>query len=615
MGSHLLPNFTPFDLGIASTDKKVFLYVNLLGQSTEPLFVSESSDGLRFKSSKKSSSIKREDGKNESTLFARDFRISKVGMEHILFYKDNANSLYLARSKDLLKWEGLQKIEGISETAVLVPNYTLDGKYVCFYGERSIKVAYSSNLKQWKEEEEVLSPQNNYFDRYPLKIGNVFNTNEGILLFYYTKEHYREGLLYSVGIALFDKENPTKLIARSQKPILTQQLETSQGELYPLGVIEFKNNLLFYFGVRGKSVYMINYGNFTNIFSQLPGKTKPRLEKYSQNPIITPIMHHAWQSNGTFNPAAVNNEEGTHFIYRAMGEQNTSVLGYAKSSNGLDIDYRSDKPIYVPRKSFEIPGGSAKKWFMSGGGYGGCEDPRVTWIKEDDRYYLTYVAYNGVHAPRVAFSSISGEDFRKQQWNWSMPRLISRPNIVNKNAVLFPEKIKGKYVMMHRIFPNILLDFLDDLDFKNPRFLKGEYKITPTVDGWDSRKVGAGPPPIRTKDGWLLIYHAVDDRNDSQYKIGAMLLDLEQPWKVLYRSQSPILEPDQWYENEGFKSGVVYPCGAVIRDNVLFVYYGGADKFICVASRNLTDFLKELKANHKTTMKNEFIPKNVLYHA
>src|SRR5690606_21266786 len=117
----------------------------------------------------------------------------------------------------------------------------------------------------------------------------------------------------------------------------------------------------------------------------------------------------------------------------------------------------------------------------------------------------------------------------------------------------------------------------------------------PRENAWDSRKAGAGPPPIKTKDGWLLIYHAVDDRDDRQYKIGAMLLDLEDPTKVLYRSNMPILHPTEWYENEGFKAGVAYPCGAVVVDDHLYVYYGGADSYVCVAARNLEEFLEELK--------------------
>jgi predicted GH43/DUF377 family glycosyl hydrolase len=163
--------------------------------------------------------------------------------------------------------------------------------------------------------------------------------------------------------------------------------------------------------------------------------------------------------------------------------------------------------------------------------------------------------------------------------------------------VIFPEKINNKYVIFHRIFPDILIDFVDDLNFDGSRWLKGEYRIPPRENMWDSRKLGAGAPPIKTKDGWLLIYQAVDDRDPGRYKIGAMLLDLNDPTKVLRRTNNPILEPTEKYENEGFKGGVTYPCGAVEINGTLFVYYGAADSVVGVATMNLNLFLAELIHN------------------
>ena len=217
---------------------------------------------------------------------------------------------------------------------------------------------------------------------------------------------------------------------------------------------------------------------------------------------------------------------------------------------------------------------------------------------------MTYVAYDGHSHPRVALSSIRLDDFLKHKWNWKKPVLISPPYIVDKNACILPEKINGKYVIFHRVFPNILIDFVDDLDFDGKtRWLVGQYKIPTRAlsSDWDSLKVGCGPPPIKTKDGWLLIYQAVGANDESRYKIGAMLLDLKDPTKVLARTRNPILEPVAACENEGCKSGVVYPCGAVIIKDRLFVYYGGADMFVCVASTMLTHFLEELVTNHKET--------------
>jgi beta-1,2-mannobiose phosphorylase / 1,2-beta-oligomannan phosphorylase len=333
------------------------------------------------------------------------------------------------------------------------------------------------------------------------------------------------------------------------------------------------------------------------------------LERFSGNPILTPDARHAWETKGVFNPAALYENGRVHLLYRALGDADVSVLGYASSDDGFHFNERLPYPVYVPREPFEgvshapnVPPGTPGLYISGGGEMGGCEDPRLTRI--GDTVYITYVAYDGRTQPRVALSSISYKDFLNRNWNWKNPILISPPHIVDKNACLLPEKISGKYVIFHRIFPNILIDFVDDLDFDGKtRWLTGQYEIPVRAlsSDWDSLKVGCGPPPLKTKDGWLLIYQAVGAIGDYRYKIGAMLLDLKDPTKVLARSKSPILEPEAWYENSGFKSGVVYPCGAAIINQRLFVYYGGADTVVCVASVKLNGFLEQLSANHNET--------------
>jgi predicted GH43/DUF377 family glycosyl hydrolase len=331
------------------------------------------------------------------------------------------------------------------------------------------------------------------------------------------------------------------------------------------------------------------------------------LERFEGNPILKPDNRHSWETKGVFNPAAIYEGGSVHLLYRAIGETDVSVLGYASSLDGLHISERLDKPVYLPREPFEgvsplhpYVSQPAGIYVSGGGGMGGCEDPRLTKIS--DRVYMTYVAYDGHSHPRVALSSIHIDDFLSKKWNWQKPVLISAPYIVDKNACILPEKINGKYVIFHRVFPNILIDFVDNLDFDGKtRWLEGQFKIPTRVlsSDWDNLKVGCGPPPIKTKEGWLLIYQAVSTFDESRYKIGAMLLDLKDPTRVLARTISPILEPLASYENDGFKSGVVYPCGAVVIKERLFVYYGGADTFVCVASAKLEPFLRELITNHK----------------
>lgn len=322
------------------------------------------------------------------------------------------------------------------------------------------------------------------------------------------------------------------------------------------------------------------------------------LIRFEGNPILEPRQQYSWESKAVFNPGAIYLNGKVHIVYRAIGDSDTSVLGYASSSDGLNIDERLDQPIYAPREPFEGVHYSSHSLpyymsYASGGGIGGCEDPRLTRI--GDRIFMAYVAYDGYSPPRVALTSILTSDFLSRKWRWASPVLISPPGIVDKNACIFEELIGGKYVIMHRIFPDILIDFVDNLDFDGKtKWLKGDFSISPRADYWDSRKIGAGPPPIKTDKGWLLIYHAVDDSDPGYYKIGAMLLDLRDPTRVIALLNKPILRPEARYETEGNKANVVYPCGAVKIGESVFVYYGGADTVVCVATAKLDDILREL---------------------
>jgi len=346
------------------------------------------------------------------------------------------------------------------------------------------------------------------------------------------------------------------------------------------------------------------------------------LERFDGNPILEPEPKHWWESKAVFNPGTIYVDGKAHIVYRAIGESDVSVLGYASSVDGFHIDERLHEPIYVPREPFEGAGllystsryrqvtyvpTENEEYYVSGRGWGGCEDPRLTRI--DDMIFLTYVAFDGYSPPRVALTSIHIDDFLAKNWQWKKPVLISPPGVVDKNACILPEKINSKYVIFHRIFPDILIDFVDDLDFDGTtKWLKGEFKIRPRAAYWDSRKVGAGAPPIKTKDGWLLIYHAVDERDPGRYKMGMMMLDLKDPSKVLFRSEEPILEPQARYENEGWKAGVIYPCGTVVIKDRLLVYYGGADKFACIASAKLGELLDQLVSVREQVPGPVFVP-------
>ncbi len=326
-------------------------------------------------------------------------------------------------------------------------------------------------------------------------------------------------------------------------------------------------------------------------------KSRPvKLSRSVKNPILKPRRDKYWESEGAFNPTAVKIKDKVHILYRATGGDGISRIGYASAQNGTDIDFRSDKPIYVPREPFEGavsvgPGFSEDVW-GSGGGWGGCEDPKATIL--DDKIYMTYVANNGWGPQRVALTSISRDDFEKKRWsNWRKPKLISRPNEINKSAVILPKRIKGKVVVFHRVYPDILVDYMDDLEFAGGRYLETKAKIPIRKNYWDSHKISIGATPIETEHGWLTIYHAVDKKDSGKYKIGAMLLKKDEPHIVLARSDEPLLSPDAPYEND-WKPGIAYPSGAVVLGDKLHVYYGGGDKYVCVATAPVKQILDYL---------------------
>jgi len=153
----------------------------------------------------------------------------------------------------------------------------------------------------------------------------------------------------------------------------------------------------------------------------------------------------------------------------------------------------------------------------------------------------------------------------------------------DKDACILPEKINNKYFVLHRIGRDICGDFLPSLDFKKHKVTKCIKIIGPRPGMWDGIKVGIAGPPIKTKKGWLLLYHGISKENHT-YRVGALLLDLKDPTIVLARSTDPIFEPQESYEKVGVVNGVVFPCGMIEVGKLLFVYYGGADTVIGVAT-------------------------------
>lgn len=334
----------------------------------------------------------------------------------------------------------------------------------------------------------------------------------------------------------------------------------------------------------------------------IPPKLLPEfltLAKSSHNPILKPGMH-PWTAEAVLNPAAAVIGGRTHLVYRAIGIDGVSRLGYASSKDGIVFDERLPYPAYAARNPGGGMPGSRRRYspvlYPSGGSWGGCEDPRMVVI--DGHVYVTFNMFEDWKL-RVGVISMSEEDFLAKRFHrWEGPIILTHSDR-EKNWMLFPEKFAGQFAVLHSIIGDdehhVRVEFIDDLaDLAQRRFTSPDPQQVPDASiAWHSHVRSAGPPPVRTNRGWLLFYHAHDAREPSRYKLGAMLLDLVDPTKVLSRAIAPVISPDEPYENHG-KPGIVYACGAVVRDGKLFVYYGGADKVVCVATAPLDAFLDAL---------------------
>ncbi|HYT46028.1 MAG TPA: glycosidase, partial [Methylomirabilota bacterium] len=225
----------------------------------------------------------------------------------------------------------------------------------------------------------------------------------------------------------------------------------------------------------------------------------------------------------------------------------------------------------------------------------GIEDPRLVTI--DNEIFLTYVVLSD-YVAKGAISSSSALATTNDFHNHTRLGIISSKGSDNKDVVLFPEKINQKYLVLHRPRnwvgskfgvdkPSIWIAEGNSLsNFENHTLL-----MKPEQD-WEELKIGSGPPPIKTKHGWLLIYHGVD--KDLVYRAGAAILDLDNPVKVLARTKEPILQPEEPYERIGDVNNVVFPTGACVIDERLHVYYGGADKVCCLAVVELNALLEHI---------------------
>jgi beta-1,2-mannobiose phosphorylase / 1,2-beta-oligomannan phosphorylase len=318
------------------------------------------------------------------------------------------------------------------------------------------------------------------------------------------------------------------------------------------------------------------------------------LKRYNKNPVLIPNESNWWESKAVFNCATLYDGDKVHMLYRAVGEYENYIsrIGYAYSKDGFYFT-RRDEIAISPTEEYE-------KY--------GIEDPRIVEI--DHQAYISYVILSGYVRDRPLASTALATT--TDYIDYTRLGIITSKESDNKDVVLFPEKINEKlsngeekmtYFFLHRPSswigsaygvdrPSIWLGEGNSLtNFeKHTLLLKPEEK-------WESLKVGAGTPPIKTKHGWLVIYHGVS--NDRVYSAGAAILDLKEPGKVVGRTKKPILEPEETYERHGDVDNVVFPTGACVIDGKLFVYYGGADKVCCLATADLNELVDcILQGNH-----------------
>lgn len=544
-----------------------------------------------------------------------DPRVTKIDDKYYIFYTalsefppvPSGIKIGVAVSSDLKNFEKHQVTHFNSKAMVLFPR-KINGKLMAILTINTDMPPAKIAVADFDNESQIWSKD--YWDKWALSIdlntlplqrtkndhievGAVpVETEYGwIFIYSYITNYFSPPATFGIEAVLMDANDPLRVIGRTSQPLLTPQADYElhgdiQNVIFPTGAMLDGDDFMVYYGAADTTACMASCKIELLIKQMLPKKPVlvQKLERFEDNPIIEPIPTNYWESKATFNPGAFHWGGKVHFLYRAMSQDNTSVFGYASSLDGFHIDKRLDKPVYIPREEFEQ---------KSQPGNSGCEDPRITKI--GDTLYICYTAYNGNTPPRVALTSISIDDFLSKRWNFSTPILISLPNVSDKDACIFPEKIKGKYMILHRIEPNIWIDFVDDLKFEGNKLLDGNIFASPTPDKWDSDKIGIAGPPLETSKGWLLIYHGIS-KQDHKYRLGAMLLDLDNPTDIIARTDSFILEPQLTYEKTGIVGNAVFSCGSAIVQNTLFVYYGAADRVIGVATANLDDFLDDLLA-------------------
>ena len=330
-----------------------------------------------------------------------------------------------------------------------------------------------------------------------------------------------------------------------------------------------------------------------------------KLKKYENNPILKP-RGEGWESLCVLNPAVIYDEDDKLFkmLYRAAGndEEHYIYLGLATSKDGYNFERCFDKPVLSP----DINGAD-----------GGCvEDPRL--IKMGGYYYLTYASrtfapgrywredkkyfgFQPEYGPKFLIynNSVTHLAISRDLVNWKKLGRITDTRYDDRDVYIFPETIGGKFVKLSRPMercgegypnpaPGIWISYSTDLlEWGEPKLLmQGN-------EWWEDKKIGGSTPPVRCKYGYMILYHGVSTRDDG-YRVGAVIVDKDNPEKIVARTKDFIMEPEFDFETKGYYNGCVFPTGLCVKDGVMYVYYGAADKFVCVATADFEKFCDDV---------------------
>ncbi|MES2213944.1 MAG: hypothetical protein V4465_00930 [Patescibacteria group bacterium] len=516
----------------------------------------------------------------------------------------------VAVSKDLETVESRHLVTPFNAKAMTLFPGTVNGKVTIMFSVHTDAPPAKMCIRQFDRIEELWDPKSwegfeENIDTYAIDLRRMdsehvevgaapIKTKYGWLLIYsHVQNYFSDEKVFGVEAVLLDLHDPRRVIGRTKGPFLVpeepyEHVGLVPNIVFPSGATVEGDALSIYYGAADSTGCVAHVSLFDLISTLHPElSSSHRLKRFFKNPILTPTREHPWEEQAVLNPGALKIKKTTYLFYRAISGDNTSTIGLATTEDGVTITKRLADPIYTPRTPHEM-----KK---VEGGNSGCEDPRVSKI--GDRIYMCYTAFDGIGPPRVAVTSILEKDFLSNNFNWATPELLTPYDVDDKDGCVVPEKIGNKYFVLHRIGTDICGDFLPTLEFEKYKVNKCIRILGPRPGMWDGVKTGIAGPPIKTKKGWLLLYHAISKEHHT-YRVGAVLLDLKDPTIILARSSDPIFEPEEEYEKVGVVNRVVFPCGMVEEGKNLYVYYGGADKVIGVATIETKVLLDALTREH-----------------